>query len=322
MRGNKLSVISSYFYFGHFHANEFPALGYSVFGTEFDYPSPECYVPGGGKGHAVAKACYSVGCDVDLILKVGDDVFGQIAYQDCVDYGFRGDHIFRDPNTKTGQGIGIEVNKEWGWMVYPEANYRFTKADIDKCADSIRSSAAISAQLEVNLDAVEYAFDIAQAAGVRTIFDAAPARPLSDSTLSKCSIIKPNQFEAESISGIKVTGPETALDAAQYFLDHGVKEAAIVTLGGDGLVYATHNKKEYLPPIKVPVNMLSSAGDVTCAGLMVASLLDLPMEETVRFAQSMAAIHVSGVPWEENSLEKIEAMYRSVYGAPSVPFRL
>lgn len=316
----KLSVISSYYFFGHFHTNDSPILGTTVLGTEFDFPTPTSYSGRGGKGHYVAQCCHSIGCDVDLILKIGDDALGDIVYQECKEYGFQTEHIFRDANTKTGQGIGIEKDKEWAWMVYPEANYLFTKDDIDRCADSIRASAAISAQMEVNIDAVEYAFEIAQQADVRTIFDAAPALPVPDSLLQKCSIIKPNQFEAEVLTGIKITNKESAIAAAQYFLSHGVKEAAIITLGGDGLVYATPEKSEWLPPIKVPVVELSSAGDTTCAGLMIATALGGSIDTAVRFAQCMAAIHVSGIPCEQVTLKMVRDMYEKHYGP--LPFPL
>ena len=61
-------------------------------------------------------------------------------------------------------------------------------------------------QLEIPLETVESAARLAAAAGVPVILDPAPvpAERLSDSLLSKVTYLKPNETEAERLTGIHV----------------------------------------------------------------------------------------------------------------------
>lgn len=74
---------------------------------------------------------------------------------------------------------------------------------------------------------------MAKQAGVTTVFNPAPARKLPDEVLNGIDYITPNETEAEIITGIAVTGYESAAKAADVLLGKGVKNV-VITLGSKG----------------------------------------------------------------------------------------
>lgn len=69
-------------------------------------------------------------------------------------------------------------------------------------------------QLETNLVAVEVALRIAAGKGVRIILNPAPACEVPDELLALVDILTPNEVEASIISGVNVSTPEDAREAA------------------------------------------------------------------------------------------------------------
>ena len=63
--------------------------------------------------------------------------------------------------------------------------------------------------------------------------------------MERVDIIKPNETEAEILTGIKVTDEASAAKAADALLAKGVK-TVIVTLGEKGLLLATKDSKEMI----------------------------------------------------------------------------
>ena len=81
------------------------------------------------------------------------------------------------------------------------------------------------------------------------------------------SIIKPNECEAQSLTGLPVTDTETAYAAAQVLLDKGVREAVIITLGEKGTVLVTHKEKRYFPGI--PMKTVDTGALVLLGGALL-----------------------------------------------------
>ncbi|WP_350629908.1 PfkB family carbohydrate kinase, partial [Pseudoalteromonas sp. Q36-MNA-CIBAN-0048] len=69
-------------------------------------------------------------------------------------------------------------------------------------------------QLEVPMESIEYAAEIANKSGTTVILNPAPAQHLSDKLLKLIDIITPNETEAEILTGIKVFDAKSAQLAA------------------------------------------------------------------------------------------------------------
>jgi pseudouridine kinase len=107
--------------------------------------------------------------------------------------------------------------------------------------------------------------------------------------LADLSLVTPNGAEAEALCGVRVTGRESGLEAAQKLVSMGV-QTAIVTLGATGLVYATSHESGHVPAIEVEIVDYTGAGDALTAVVIFGLLNEFPIDEAVRLGTSAAAL--------------------------------
>ena len=85
-------------------------------------------------------------------------------------------------------------------IVVPGANFTLTPGHVTAAADAIRSAHVVLCQLEVPPEASLEAFRLARAAGVRTVLNPSPARPLSEELLRSTDLCIPNETEVASLT--------------------------------------------------------------------------------------------------------------------------
>ena len=67
-------------------------------------------------------------------------------------------------------------------------------------------------------------------------------------------------------------------------------EIAIVTIAGQGLVYATANEHGHIPTLATEIVDATGAGDALAAAVLFGLMNDLPVDESVRLGASAAAL--------------------------------
>ena len=95
--------------------------------------------------------------------------------------------------------------------------------------------------------------------------------PRIKAILPYLTAIKPNRLEAEAL-----TGERNVEKAAEALLRAGVKNV-FISLGPEGLYFASKEDRGYLPAIPLPSVPLTGAGDALCAGLTIALLMGKPI---------------------------------------------
>ena len=155
----------------------------------------------GGKGANQAVAAARLGGQVTFIARVGTDVFGDNALRGFEAEGIDTRCVIRDPDFPTGVAlIGVdEGTGENSILVAPGANAALNVADIDRAAEAIQSADVVVCQMEVRLDVVIAALELAHRAGVTTILNPAPASPLPDYAWSYVSVLTPNRAELDAL---------------------------------------------------------------------------------------------------------------------------
>jgi ribokinase len=202
-------------------------------------------------------------------------------------------HIEQLDNVPSGTAlIAIEDTGQNSIIVIPGANGKLTPEDVDKAASDIASASVVVAQLEVPLETVERAAKIANKNDIPFILDPAPAKPLSEELLGMVDIIKPNETEAEILTGIKVTDQTTASQAADALLSKGIK-TVIITLGDKGLMLATKDGKDTIPNNKVKALDTTAAGDAFTGALAYGLASGMNMKDAALQANAVAAISVT-----------------------------
>ena len=149
---------------------------------------------------------------------------------------------------------------------------------------------------------------------VRTLLDPAPVTAFDESLYPFISIIKPNECEASELTGIAVTDTESAARAGAWFLDKGVREAAIITLGEKGAVLVTREGVKHFPGLTVKAVDTGGAGDTFAGALLAALSRDWPLEKSIRYAQCASAICVTRTgSYSLTRQEEVDKLFLETY---------
>ena len=265
-----------------------PKVAETLIGTEF-------FEGGGGKGSNQAVAAAKLGGDVRFVGRIGCDRYAQDALATYARLGISTDYVFRDETTHTGISvILIDAQGNNSIMVVPGANYRLSTADVDRAAPLFENCAWAGFQLENERDVVLHGIRRAHAAGARVLLDPAPARALPDDVYPCIDVIKPNEVEAATLSGIEVTDFASAERACDWFLARGVK-TAIVTLGARGAVArdASGTRTFRTPRLPGPAVDSTGAGDTFSGALLAGLSRNVALDEAIRLAIAASSLSVT-----------------------------
>ena len=227
-----------------------PKPGETVTGSHF-------FEACGGKGVNQAIAAARAGAKTAFIGALGNDHAGEILLtalkNDQVDIS-----AVRRVSAPTGRAlIGVGDDGENLIIVIPGANHAITVDDLEKNLALISQAKVLLCQLEVKLDVVQRAFEIAGSSTVR-ILNPAPAQTLSNSLLGVIDIVTPNEHEVELLGGVS------------KLQSLGVK-TVIVTQGEKGAMVVDETGARQVDPFKVTPVDTTGAGDAFC-GMLAARL--------------------------------------------------
>lgn len=284
--GKRLVVIGSLNMDLVVRAPRAPVDGESLVGTDFArYP--------GGKGANQAVAAARLGCEVFMAGMVGADSFGDELVKVVAENGVDTTHIKRNPQVSTGVAlITVEDSGNNRAVVVPGANRTFGTADLRAMEDVIASADMVLMQLEMDLEMIGEALDLAEEKGVPVILNPAPYHDLHESVLKKATYLTPNETEAEGFSGLEITDLDTAFQAAEYLHRRGMQNV-FVTLGGAGVIWVGAEGRLHVPAYEVKAVDTVAAGDCFNAALACALMEGKSIEEALHFANAAAALSVS-----------------------------
>ena len=266
-------------------AARIPAPGETVLGGAF-------VMAAGGKGANQAVAAARLGAEVTLVARLGADPLGDEAIAGYQKDSILTDLIVRDPDRPTGVAlILVDIHGENSITVALGANEALSPDDVERAADRIRAADAVVMQLEVPLAAVEQAATIARAAGVPVILDPAPAPDggLPEALLRNVTFLKPNESEAERLTGISVSDLASAERAARALQELGPR-TVIITLGSQGAIVVDEAAVHHVPAYRVTAVDTTAAGDAFTGAFATAVGAGAALVEAVRRAAAAGAL--------------------------------
>jgi ribokinase len=268
-------------------APRMPAVGETITGSGFS-------VGPGGKGSNQAVAAARAGAEVSFISKIGRDTFGDLALKTYEQAGVA-THLTIMDDQPTGAAF-IYVNDSTGdnaIIVYAGAAGTIDTNDVEAARETIEKSAVFVTQLEQPAMAAKYALEIARNAGVKTIFNPAPAEAFPAEIYRLCDFIIPNETEAATLVGFPIETLDDARRAGDEFLSRGVG-VAIITLGGRGVLFHAPEQSVHVPAFSCgPTLDTTGAGDAFVGGFAAALARGAGPCNAVRFGCATAGIAVT-----------------------------
>ena len=248
-----------------------PAPGETVLSTGFSTAA-------GGKGQNQAVAAARAGASTGLIAALGRDAFG-----DQLRAGLTADGIdaalVRRVDAPTGTAlIAVDDNAENTIIVEAGANARLVDlTDADRAA--IAAASHLLLQLEIPLETVLHATQVAKAASTTVVLNAAPIRDLPAELLAAVDVLVVNEHEA----AVLARGGDVAKLAP----------IVIVTLGAAGAVAHVSGAGDVrVAAPKVDAVDSTGAGDTFCGALVAALAAGSPLSRALTFAVTAASLSV------------------------------
>jgi ribokinase len=264
-----------------------PRPGETVIGSDFSLVL-------GGKGANQAIAAVRAGAPTYMIGAVGEDMFGDLTLNTLAADGIDVSSV-RITDASTGIAhIRVDaVSGQNDIMIIPNANHQLTAEDVEASLRDLRDRVSIVlVQLEIPLEVVQRVAEVCQACDMGLVLDPAPAQPIPAAVWHGVSVVKPNELEAEVLTGIHVTDLSSAEQAARWLFDQGVA-IAIITLGERGaLLVGPDGVAEYPAFPATPVDT-TAAGDAFSGALGASLARGTSLPEALRRGLAAGALAVS-----------------------------
>lgn len=245
----------------------------------------------GGKGANQAVASSKFGAKTYMIGAVGSDEHGKDLVESIKSNGVDAKGIEVRKSEKTGMAwITVDQKGENSIVVIAGSNGTLSKKNIDANEELFHEADIILLQLEIPMEAVEYAIKKGKENGCIVILNPAPAIELSPELLSKVDIITPNESELDILASC----PEDwdPIQKAKIVLGYGVRNV-ICTLGDKGALLVNQKGHIYFPALIVNSVDTTGAGDCFNGVLAAELAKDESIEVAIQSAIKAASISVT-----------------------------
>lgn len=257
----------------------------------------------GGKGFNQSTALAKAGVLVYHAGQIGED--GKLFLEAAKEFGIKEDYI-KVGKEKSGHTI-IQVDKDGQncILLYGGGNRAITRGFVDEVLSGFEKGDILLLQNEIN--ELDYIIDQAYAKGMEIYLNPSPF----DKELDSCDMSKVSCFLLNEIEGGQISGGETEPDKIiDRILEKYENARIVLTLGGEGSMYADREKRCKQPIYKVEAVDTTAAGD-TFTGYFIAGVLQgKTVEETLRMCAVASGIAVSrkGATPSIPYLEEVEKM--------------
>ena len=208
--------------------------------------------------------------------------------------------------------ITVEDSGQNNIAVASGANLEVSVQDVTAALDALSDLDLLVMNLEVPLESVIVAAHLAKGRGARVVLNPAPARALPDDLLAAIDVIAPNEFEAETLTGIPVTDDANARLAAQKLHERSGC-SVVITMGARGALVldATSSTGSpiitLLPAHKVKAIDTTAAGDAFVGGLAVGLGEGRSLVDAARLGSAAGAISATRLGAQPSLPKRAEA---------------
>ena len=262
-----------------------PAVGETVRTDNFaTYP--------GGKAGNQAAAAGELGGRVCVLARLGDDSFSRQLTEELRKHGVEDRYLIYEPGATAGIAmIRIDAQGRNSISFTPGANAAISPADVRANADAFEEGGILLITLELPLDTVREAMKLAKERNMQVVLDPSPV-PEGGLPADLCAMVdyaKPNEVEAELLSGVPVKDFESAAVACERLMNMGIAHP-VISMSDKGAYTCIDGKPVQIAPVKVDAIDSTAAGDVFLGAFAVALAGDEPVERCLHYANTAAAL--------------------------------
>jgi len=233
----------------------------------------------GGKGGNQAVAAARLGGSVRMIGRVGADSFGPSLISGLRDDGIDTSGVVVDESEPSGAAlIVVDTSGENVIAVAPGANSKVGGDDVARLRAGLGAGDVVVMQLEIPMDTVLSAIDVAHAAGARVLLNAAPSGVFAGRAMPHVDVLIVNEGEAAELGGDSLRRAVGAL---------------VVTLGAAGSVVYEHDRETRIEPHRVEAVDATAAGDAVVGAAAFALARGASVVDAVRLGNAAGAATVT-----------------------------
>ena len=277
----KILVLASLHMDQNYILEAFPKPGQTVL-------AKEAYLSRGGKGQNQAVAICRCGGHVGVFGAVGRDENGTLLEKALEEDGVDIRYLMKKDCPTGRASIYIQEDGENTIVVYPGADFAMTLEDLEGLDQALEEVQALVLQLELPLNLVYRALEVAKKKGVLTFLNPAPAVVDFDQKyLAYVDFLIPNEGELSDLLGRKISSDQVE-EAARELLNKGVGQV-LVTLGSRGSLLLHADGSFYQEAHKVKAVDTTGAGDAYIGAFVQKYLEKKDIKKAMAFATNYAA---------------------------------
>ncbi len=255
----------------------------------------------GGVGQNIARNLAMLGIPTYMVSVCSDDAFGRFALEDCRNAGLLMEHTTIIPNASTSTYLYVNDNR--GDLVAAVNDMNILKALTPELLEEKLDFLCHAACCVIDANLTEET--------IRWIGAHVTAPICADTTsIAKCKkllpildrlfILKANDLEAVTLVGNEtdpVTQDDAAAAAKMLSQTEGGAEKVFVSLGANGMMYASSARNELgcVPTIKTEIVSTNGAGDCAMAAIIRSYIVygdDISGRDAALASQAAASINL------------------------------
>lgn len=242
----------------------------------------------GGVARNIAHNLMLMGHEVKFVSLFGGETFGEMCWRECQAIGL--DLSLSERREGQRNGLYLCVNDQTGDMIAAVADTdivdHITPGFLATRIETINASAVVVADTNISTESLCFLIDHCTVPlfvdAVSTAKASRVIKALQQSQSKRLHGLKLNLLEAQT-----VTRCDTVRTAADHLTEMGVREV-FITLGADGVYCSDGSRHEHFKAIPSRVINTTGAGDAFIAGIVHATIQQVPFPDSAQTGLSAA----------------------------------
>lgn len=258
----------------------------------------------GGVGRNIAQILALLETRTQLVSVFSSDSYGQMMKADCESMGIdTSASVVTDAYPSSMYIAILNSNHDMQVAMSDMRNLReLTPAHLEGVLSGLAKNDMIVIDANLDMECIQYIAANAPCPIAADPVSASKCTRLSG-VLSFVSIFKPNVYEAEQLSGIRITDAESGSRCLDWFLDRGVKEI-LISMAEQGVLLATEKEKTWFTHRLIDLDNATGGGDSLLGAYLSERQRGREPKEAMRFAISAAVTAIEQDAVTRHSLNR------------------